>query len=82
VSSGQVDERVAHGWRVVIDRSLCVGFGDCVAAAPEAFALDDEQVVIFVHPEHVEAQQLLLACQSCPVDALSVLDATGTLLVP
>lgn len=75
-------ERDVHGWRVVIDRGLCVGFGDCITEAPEAFEFDAEQIVVFLHPERVDPQQLLRACESCPVDALSVLDATGTLLVP
>jgi len=77
-----LDERTVHGWRVVIDRGLCVGFGDCITEAPEAFAFDDERIVVFLHPEQVDPQELLRACDSCPVDALSVLDATGTPLVP
>ena len=76
------DERAIDGLRVRIDRSLCVGFGDCVTAAPEAFALDDENVVVFVTPECVERERLLSACASCPVDALSVWDANGRQLVP
>ena len=72
----------ANGLRIVIDRTLCVGFGDCVDVAPEAFALDDENVVVFVTPECVERERLLSACASCPVDALSVWDANGRQLVP
>jgi ferredoxin len=76
------DERNIHGLRVRIDRTLCVGFGDCVTAAPEAFALGDDDVVVFVAPETIERERLLHACRSCPVDALTVWDAEGTQLAP
>jgi ferredoxin len=76
------NERVAHGVRLCIDRSLCVGFGDCVDVAPEAFQLDDENIVILVDPERVDRERLLKACGACPVDAITVWDANGEQLVP
>ncbi|HTR20484.1 MAG TPA: ferredoxin [Gemmatimonadales bacterium] len=75
-------ERVVGDLRIKIDRDLCVGFGDCVDAAPEAFRLDDAGVVAFVDPERVERARLLQACDACPVDALLAWDAVGTPLVP
>jgi ferredoxin len=75
-------ERAVCGLRVQIDRALCVGFGDCVTASPRAFALGDDDVVVFVSPEEVDREQLLRACASCPVDALTVWDAEGTQIVP
>jgi ferredoxin len=75
-------ERLVHALRVCIDRSLCVGFGDCVTASPEAFALDEENVVVFVTPEGVTPERLLDACRACPVDALTVWDADGRQIAP
>lgn len=77
-----VEEREIRGLRVRIDRTLCVGFGDCVTAAPEAFVLDDEGIATFVAPPVVERVRLLEACAACPVDALTVVDAEGHQLVP
>lgn len=77
-----LDERSVHGLRVCIDRSLCVGFGDCVTEAPGAFRLDHEGVAVFVAPEAVERERLLRACDACPVDALTVWDGEGRQLVP
>lgn len=76
------DERVVAGLRVRIDRTLCVGFGDCVKGSPEAFALDEENVVVFVAPDSVAREVLLRACASCPVDALTVWGENGRQLVP
>ena len=76
------DERVVQGLRVRIDRTLCVGFGDCVTEAPGGFALDDEGVAVFMKPDTVERELLLRACDACPVDAITVWDADGRQLVP
>ena len=76
------DDRVVGGLRIRIDRTLCVGFGDCVKASPEAFALDDDSVVVFLAPESVTRETLLRACASCPVDALTVWSDDGDQLVP
>jgi ferredoxin len=78
----QLVERTVHGLRVVIDREQCVGFGDCVKEAPEGFKLDDETIAVFTQPEAVERERLLRACDSCPVDAITVWDETGSQLVP
>ena len=76
------DERVVDGLRVRIDRTLCVGFGDCVKESPQAFALDEENVVVFTAPDAVTRDALLRACASCPVDALTVWAEDGRQLVP
>ena len=76
------DERIAAGLRVRIDRTLCVGFGDCIKEAPEGFKLDGDGVAVFVDPEAVERDRLLRACDACPVDAISVWDLGGRQLVP
>ena len=82
MSDEQDQERVVGGLRVRIDRTLCVGFGDCVTAAPDAFVLDGEDIVIFHAPESVDRECLLRACESCPVDALTVWDENGDQIVP
>lgn len=79
---GDTDTRQVGDLKVQIDRTLCVGFGDCVKAAPEAFALDSETLAVFVAPEGVTRERLLEACDACPVDAITVWDAGGRQLVP
>ena len=77
----QVEQR-ASGLRIVIDRTLCVGFGDCVDVAPDAFALDGDGIAVFVNPAQVERERLLRACACCPVDALTVYDENDEQVVP
>jgi ferredoxin len=76
------EERVVAGLRVRIDRTLCVGFGDCVKESPEAFSLDEENVAVFATPDAVAREAVLRACASCPVDALTVWGEDGKQLVP
>lgn len=63
---------------VRIDRTLCVGFGDCVSAAPEGFALDDEGLAVFVGNGEMDGDRLRAACAACPVDALTLHETDGS----
>jgi ferredoxin len=78
----EFDERAFGGLRVRIDRTLCVGFGDCITEAADAFQLDGDGVAVFVEPESVDRERLLRACDICPVDAITVWDDEGRQLVP
>ena len=76
------EERAVGELRVRIDRTLCVGFGDCITEAPEAFVLDESGTAIFLNLDGVERERLLRACDSCPVDAITVWNANGAQIVP
>ncbi len=79
----EAEERTIAGLRVQIDRDLCVGFGDCVTEASGAFRMDEENIAVFGSaPDSVERDQLLRACEVCPVDALTVWDTDGKQIVP
>ena len=82
MSAPEHEERTIGPLRVCIDRTLCVGFGDCITEAPEAFVLGEDDVVVFLSPESVNPLQLIHACASCPVDALTVWDDEGNMLAP
>ncbi|MDP3775793.1 MAG: ferredoxin [Gemmatimonadales bacterium] len=81
-AAADFEERQVGELRIRIDRTLCVGFGDCIEAAGQAFVLDDEGIVTFLEPEKVERERLLSACDVCPVDALTVWDLSRNQLVP
>jgi len=65
------DERQVGDLIIHIDRTLCVGFGDCVDEKESAFSLADDGVAVFQHPERMSREALICACEACPVDALS-----------
>jgi ferredoxin len=77
-----VVERMVDDLKVVIDRSLCVGFAQCVDVAEEAFSIDDDDIAEFATPEDVTRERLIDACKACPVEALHVYDSAGNQLVP
>ncbi len=74
---------VVHGYKVYVDRNLCIGAGSCVAVAPNTFALDDEnKAVILETIEQETIETIILAAQSCPVKAIIIEDEKGQRVWP
>jgi ferredoxin len=58
-------------YRIVIDRSLCSGFGACAELAPDVFEVDDGGVVsLRVGTSHDQA--VIEAADACPMGAIFV----------
>jgi ferredoxin len=82
-TSDDLTERTIGDLTVRIDRSLCVGFAQCVDESELAFTMpDDDDVVRFNRPQEETRERLLQACRACPVEALVVLNADGEQVVP
>ncbi|MFQ5847870.1 MAG: ferredoxin [Candidatus Methylomirabilales bacterium] len=80
---GDCVERNIGGLTVRIDRTLCIGTANCMKVAPEVFAFDIENICAFTGESgEIERGRLIDACTVCPVDALIVIDESGTQLVP
>lgn len=78
----QIERRIGT-LTVRIDRLLCVGFGDCIEEATEAFEFDKDGIVAFRDDiGTVTRERLIKACEICPVDALTLLDEEGSQLAP
>jgi ferredoxin len=68
---------------VTIDRSVCIGSGNCVKVAPDLFQLDDEATASFAPGTGSPSRtHVIETCQVCPVEALTVTDAGGEQIVP
>ncbi|GAA3837593.1 hypothetical protein GCM10022243_00110 [Saccharothrix violaceirubra] len=68
-------------WCVAVDGRTCIGSGMCAAVAPGHFRLDGAVSV----PKRTELEPddvVLDAAESCPVEAILVRDADGTVLAP
>jgi ferredoxin len=57
-------------YHIVIDQSLCSGFGSCADLAPEVFELDGP--VASVRVGETDDEAVLDAAASCPMGAIAV----------
>ena len=71
------------GHKIFVDRNLCIGAASCIAIAPNAFKLDDEnKAVILDTADHEAIETIFLAAQSCPVEAIIIENAQGKRVWP
>mgnify|MGYP006285937871 CR=1 FL=1 len=76
-------EREISGKTVRIDRTLCIGSGNCTNLAPEIFVLGTDNIVEFQdETPDIEEGRLEESMAICPVDALILEDEEGNQIVP
>ena len=63
-------------YTIIIDRSVCSGFGSCVDAAPHIFALGGDGIATATAETDDREAALRAACE-CPMGAITVLDSEG-----
>lgn len=56
--------------RVEVDADICVGSGQCVMAAPEAFDQDDDGIVVVLEEAPRDVASARQAIRLCPARAL------------
>jgi ferredoxin len=69
-------------YQIIVNRELCASNAECVSLAPEVFELDDEDICIVTDPEGAKDKRILLAARACPVDAITLIDASGERVWP
>ncbi|MFI6956564.1 ferredoxin [Nocardia sp. NPDC050408] len=62
--------------KIVADRGLCQGYGNCVTAAPNFFDLDDAGMVLLLRPTAETADEQAAVRQAIPVCPMSAISAT------
>jgi len=64
---------------IEVDKDLCVGSGECVAVAPQAFLLgqDDSTATVLLGAGDVNLDLLIDAEIGCPTGAIRVERSTG-----
>ncbi len=55
-----------------VDRTLCMGSGQCSWYAPNTFDQDDETIAIVIDSRGDSAEAIQTAVDSCPTRALSI----------
>ena len=68
--------------KVIVDRDLCQGIGNCVAIAPGVFQLDKQNKAVATPIESVNQEKIRAAAESCPLDAIVLQDDEGEQLYP
>ena len=77
------EERKIGELTVRIDRESCISSGNCIKVTPELFEFDDESIAVFAKTaDSCTREQVIDACEVCPVDALIVTDSSGEQIVP
>lgn len=68
--------------KIVVDRDTCIGAAPCIAIAPGVFQLDEENKAYVVDMTAADDDTILLAAQSCPVQAIKLYDEEGSQVYP
>jgi len=81
-------------FKVVLDRAGCIGAGSCVSAFSERWKMNDndgkvdliggekkEDKTIELEIDEHELDRMLEAAQSCPVNAIRIIDENGERLI-
>ncbi|MFC7545927.1 ferredoxin [Plantactinospora sp. GCM10030261] len=71
---------MSTAWRIGVDAGRCIGTGICAGTAPEHFRLVDGNSAPLADVV-VPADVLLDAADSCPVEAITVRDASDDRLI-
>jgi ferredoxin len=68
---------------IAINKTRCIGSGDCVETAPAVFQLDADGKSEVISATGASDAAIVSAARSCPVKAITVVDEdAGTQLFP
>ena len=77
------DKPIMTKYKVVVDKSKCIGAGTCVAMAGLTFELGDDNKVAIIDQDGNGDEEKLVAAQSCPVMAITIINTeTGETVWP
>jgi ferredoxin len=72
-----VNEKQIGKYRVEVVRNKCISAGSCEAVAPAVFELDEEGIAVVISQDGNTDEEILLAAQSCPTDAVIITDTSS-----
>ena len=61
--------------KVLVDRSLCQDYGQCVISAPQVFQLDDDGHLVYEpDPDNSFRPDIEAAVDACPFQAIRIVE--------
>lgn len=60
------------GLRIEVDRTACMGSGNCAFHAPGTFDLDDAMLAVVLDPAGDPPDKVRLAADGCPTRSITV----------
>ncbi|MCR4276500.1 MAG: ferredoxin [Candidatus Roizmanbacteria bacterium] len=71
------------GYKIWVDRNLCIGAATCIAVSPKAYVLDKEaKAVILDTIDEDTIENIIESAKACPVAAIIIEDAQGNRVFP
>ena len=67
---------------ITVNKTRCIGSGDCVETAPAVFQLDADGKSEVIDASGAGDAVIVSAARSCPVKAITVVDEAGAQLFP
>ena len=67
---------------ITVNKTRCIGSGDCVETAPAVFQLDADAKSEVIDAGAAPDGVIVSAARSCPVKAITVTDESGAQLFP
>lgn len=69
--------------KVVVIRDQCISAGTCIVVSPNGFEFDQENIAVVKPNAHqLSDDELLMAAQSCPTQAILLFDEQGNQIFP
>ena len=71
------------GYKIWVDRDLCIGAATCIAVSPKVYVLDKEaKAVILDTIDEDTIENIIESAKACPVAAIIIEDAQGNRVFP
>ena len=71
------------GYKIWVDRDLCIGAATCIAVSPKVYVLDKEaKAVILDTIDEDTIENIIESAKACPVVAIIIEDEKGNRVFP
>ncbi len=71
------------GYKIWVERDLCIGAATCIAVSPKVYVLDKEaKAIILDSADEDTIENIIESAKACPVAAIIIEDAQGNRVFP